>query len=137
MLEFAINDSFQESIQDTPFFQYYGRHPRVPSDIRLPEENPTAHKYLDNIDQAMQQARQRMQAAQQRQKRYADEHRSDLSFKVNDKAHIPLRAVDTKNPLMLDPFTVVRVAYQAKLPDGWRTHGISHVSVYGSVFHRC
>ncbi len=44
VLEFAINNSFQESIQDTPFFLNYGRHPRVPSDIRLPEENPTAHR---------------------------------------------------------------------------------------------
>ncbi len=40
----------------------------------------------------------RMEAAQQRQKRYADEHRSDLSFNVGDKVllsseHIPLRAV--------------------------------------------
>ena len=57
VLEFAINNSFQESIQDTPFFLNYGRHPRVPSDVRLPESNPCAHKYLDNIDQAMRKAR--------------------------------------------------------------------------------
>ncbi len=49
VLEFAINNSFQESIQDTPFFLNYGRHPRVPSDIRLPEENPTAHRYLQDM----------------------------------------------------------------------------------------
>ncbi len=41
-----------------------------------------------------------MEAAQQRQKRYADEHRYDLSFNVGDKVmlsseHIPLRAVGT------------------------------------------
>ena len=38
-----------EGIQDTPFFLNYGRHPRVPSDIRLPEENPTAHRYLQEL----------------------------------------------------------------------------------------
>ncbi|KAL0018121.1 hypothetical protein WJX77_004554 [Trebouxia sp. C0004] len=34
-----------ESIQDTPFFLKYGRHLRVLSNIRLPEENPTAHRH--------------------------------------------------------------------------------------------
>ena len=56
VLEFAINNSFQESIQDTPFYLNYGRHPRVPVDVRLPESNPMAYKYLDNIDQALQKA---------------------------------------------------------------------------------
>ena len=32
-----------------------------------------AHKYLQDMDQAMQNARKCMQAAQQRQKRYAGE----------------------------------------------------------------
>ncbi len=140
VLEFASNNSFQENIQDTPFFLNYGSHPRVPSDIRLPEENPTAHRYLQDMDQAMQNARKCMEAAQQRQKRYADEHRSDLSFNVGDKVllsseHIPLRAVGTRKLLMkwMGPFTVVKVvnevAYQIKLPDGWRIHGVFHVSL--------
>ena len=87
----------------------YGRHPRVPSDIRLPVESPTAHKYL-------QDARKCMSAAQQRQKRYADEHRSDLSLKVNDRVllsteHITLRVVGTRKLLMkwMGPFIVVKV----------------------------
>ena len=103
------------------------------ADIRLPEENPTAHKYLQDMDKAMQNARKCMEAAQQRQKRYADEHRSDLSFKVDDKVllsteHIPLRAVGTRQLLMkwVGPFTVVKVinevAYKVKLPDGLWIH---------------
>ncbi len=89
------------------------------------------------MDQAMQNARKCMEAAQQRQKRYADEHRSDLSFNVGDKVllsseHIPLRAVGTRKLLMkwMGPFTVVNeVAYQIRLPDGWRIHGVFHVSL--------
>ena len=73
VIEFAINNSFQESIGDTPFFLNYGRHPRVPSDVRLLEENPMAYRYPNNIDQAMQKARKCLEAAQQRQKHYADQ----------------------------------------------------------------
>ena len=137
--EFAINNSFQMSIQDTPVVPFcldYGRHPRVLPDIRLPEVNLLLTSTLTRlICQAMQRARQCLQAAQQRQTRYADKHRSDLSFKVNDEVllsteHIPLRAVGTRKLLMkwMGPCTVVRVvnqvAYQVKLPDGRRIHDV-------------
>ena len=55
----------------------------------------------------------------ERQKRYVHEHRSDLSFKVNDEMllsteHIPLRAVGTNKLLMkwVDAFIAVRVVNQ-------------------------
>ena len=105
-LIFAIKNFIQESVQGTPFFLTYDRHPKVPIDIRLPEGNPTALNYVDNcnIDQAMQRATQCLQAAQQRQKRHANQQ-CDLSFKVKDQVllsteHIPLHAVGTKKPLM-------------------------------------
>ena len=49
--------------------------------------------------------------------------------------HIPLHVVGTRKLLMkwMDPFTVVKVdnevAYQVKLPDGWRMHDVVHVSL--------
>ena len=104
--DYAINNFIQESNQDAPFFLTYDRHPRVPMHISLPE-SPTALNYVDtcNTDQAMQRATQCLQAAQQKQKRHANQHKCDLSFKVNDQVllsteHIPLHAVGTKKLLM-------------------------------------
>ena len=105
----------------------YGRHPRVPCDVRLPESNPTAHRYLDDIDQAMQRARKCLEAAQQRQKHYADGHRTQLEFELNDEVllsleHILLRSVGTRKLLMkwMGPFKVVQkvnaVAHELELP---------------------
>ena len=43
--EFAINNAFQESIQNTPFYLNNGRHPRLPSDLNMglkPKKDPAA-----------------------------------------------------------------------------------------------
>ncbi len=33
--DFAVNNAYNESIQDTPFCLNYGRHPRLPTDLNL------------------------------------------------------------------------------------------------------
>lgn len=38
ILEFAVNNSWQESVQNTPFYLNTGRHPRTPDDLNLPTE---------------------------------------------------------------------------------------------------
>ncbi|KAL0028355.1 hypothetical protein WJX77_001592 [Trebouxia sp. C0004] len=58
------------------------RMTRVLEDMLRHFVNP---RYLLDVDQAMQNARKCMEAAQQRQKRYADERRADLLFEVDDK----------------------------------------------------
>lgn len=50
--EFAINNSYQESIKDTPFFANYGKHPRLPDEIRRkekPSKIPQAYDFIKNI----------------------------------------------------------------------------------------
>ena len=64
--EFAVNNAYQASIQDTPFYLNHGRHPRLPSDLtlktRLPEhtgradggtkalKDPKAVDFIGNIE---------------------------------------------------------------------------------------
>ena len=112
--EFAVNNAFQESIQDTPFYLNNGRHPRLPSDLALdlkPKKDPAAYDFVGNIEKALTRARFCLQAAQQRQKRYADDKRIDLQFKVGDAVylsseHIILKAVGARKllPRWLGPF---------------------------------
>ena len=63
-------------MQNTPFYPNNGRHPRTPDDLNLPTENPAANDYVENIADASRKAKTCLQAAQQRQKTYADQKRS-------------------------------------------------------------
>ena len=129
--EFAVNNAYQESIQDTPFYLNNGRHPRLPSDLPLglkPRKNPAAY---GNIEKALTRARFCLQAAQQRQKHYADDKRVDLHFKVGDSVslsseHIIVKAVGARKllPRWLGPFTVLEkvtsVNYTLDIPAHYR-----------------
>lgn len=80
LVEFAINDSWQESIRAIPFAVVYGRRPSLPLDsILRGEEGVAAIKQCDSaaerallIAEEVKHAKAAMEAAQQRQKAYAD-----------------------------------------------------------------
>ena len=46
--------------------------------------NPTAVERTELFHRQIKEATEHLQAAQQRQKKYADEHRRDIQFKVGD-----------------------------------------------------
>ena len=144
--EFAVNNAYQASIQDTPFYLNYGRHPRVPSDLTLSSERKKAVKnaqavdYIGNIEKAIAKAKVCLQAAQQRQKKYADEKRSDVHYAVGDMVwlnsqHVSIKAVGTRKmlPHWLGPFKVLEkpspVNYTLDIPTHYRIHRTFHVSM--------
>ena len=71
--EFAVNNAYQASTQDTPFYLNYGKHPRLPTDLTLSCERKKAVKdakavgFIGNIEKAVAKAKVCLQAAQQRQ----------------------------------------------------------------------
>ena len=71
----AVNNAYQASTQDTPFYLNYGKHPRLPSDLTLSSERKKAVKdakavdFTGNIEKAVAKAKVCLQAAQQRQKK--------------------------------------------------------------------
>eukprot|EP00878_Enallax_costatus_P019840 GHUV01020945.1.p1 GENE.GHUV01020945.1~~GHUV01020945.1.p1 ORF type:complete len:366 (+),score=43.64 GHUV01020945.1:125-1222(+) len=146
LIEFAINDSFHESVQAVPFVLNYGKRPRLPLDLVVPRgeestaECDSASSLAERIQSVVSRAKVHLQAAQQRQKSYADKHRRELQFSVNDEVllhtkNIKLKAVGTRKllPKWLGPFKVTKcvndVAYKLDLPANLKIHPVFHVSL--------
>jgi hypothetical protein len=137
--EFAINDSWQESTGQTPFLLNFGQHPRAASRVFV-GSNMAAEVFVAEMQRLTRHARACLANAQQRQKAYADAHRSDLTFKEGDSvllsaANIRLKTPGARKllPRWLGPFSIVRcvgaVAYELQLPPSLRVHNVFHVSL--------
>ena len=78
-IQFAINNAWQETVQNTPFFINHGRHAKTPLTAWIPQrtdkttENTGSADYAQKMQQIIARARKCMLAAQQRQKRYYDQ----------------------------------------------------------------
>ena len=143
--EFAVNNAFQESIGCSPFYLNYGQHPWTPLSISLDNSGvepqgyvPHAEKFFQHMSHLTARARKCLQAAQSRQKAYADSKRQNLTFVEGDQV-----LLSTKNlllqgsrkllPRFVGPFTITRVvgkhAYQLELPPHMHIHSVMHVSL--------
>ncbi|GJY00834.1 putative reverse transcriptase domain-containing protein [Tanacetum coccineum] len=143
LVEFSYNNSYHASIKAAPFEALYGRKCRSPicwtevgeAQILGPELNQeTTEKII--------QIKQRMQAARDRKKSYADLKRKPMEFQVEDKVMLkvsPWKGVvhfgkwGKLNPRYVRPFKVLEkvreVAYKLELPEELsRVHNTFHVS---------
>ena len=68
LIEFAINNAYHESIQDTPFRVVYGFHPHTPTSIAVPTHVPVAQQWIQQHTERFQAAKKCVQAAKDRQK---------------------------------------------------------------------
>ena len=153
VIEFAINNSYQESIQDTPFYMNYGRHQRIPSDLLLHSKsstskhsrNPDAWNFIRNIERAMERAKVCLKEAQERQKKNADAKRRDLEFSVGEKVWLSSKNIAIKGigarklyPLWLGPFPITEkinaVAYRLDIPPHYALNDSFHVSLLKPVY---
>jgi Chromo (CHRromatin Organisation MOdifier) domain len=148
--EFAVNNAWQDSIQNTPFFLNYGQHPFTPITLAINNRVPQAYKYAQNLQDRIKHAKACLQAAQDRQKAYADRHRREVTFKVGDQVLLSTRNIKLKNPgtkkLMpkyIGPFPITKligksdasgfiahpVSVRLALPAPMRIHPVFHVSL--------
>jgi hypothetical protein len=75
VVEFAMNNSFHEPVRNTPFMLNYGQHPDTPAVTAFRTRHPEVNKFVGRWSEQLAKAKQCLQAAQQRQKQWADKHR--------------------------------------------------------------
>jgi len=143
LAEFSYNNSYHSSIKMAPYEMLYGRKCRSPicwGEIGQRELASTdiVLKATEKIDMI----RERLKAAQDRQKSYADKRRRPIEFDVGD--HVMLKVSPWKgvlrfrkrgklSPRFIGPFKIVarvgKVAYRLELPEELsRIHNTFHVS---------
>ncbi|GJS22527.1 putative reverse transcriptase domain-containing protein [Tanacetum coccineum] len=143
LVEFSYNNSYHASIKAAPFKALYGRKCRSPVCwTEVGEAQILGPELIQETTEKIVQIKQRMQAARDRQKSYADLKRKPMEFQVGDKVMLkvsPWKGVvhfgkrGKLNPRYVGPFKVLEkvgeVAYKLKLPEELsRVHNTFHVS---------
>ena len=148
LMEFSNNNSYHTSIQAAPFEALYGWKCRTPvcwSKVR--ESQLSGPKIVQETTGKIIQIRERLKAARNRQKSYANKRRKPLEFNVNDKVLLKVSLwkgvvwfgkKGKLSPRFFGPFKILRwvgpVAYQLELADEMTgVHDVFHVS----NLHKC
>ncbi|GJW81608.1 putative reverse transcriptase domain-containing protein [Tanacetum coccineum] len=145
--EFHLNKirihSYHASIKAAPYEALYGRKCRSPVCwAEVGEAQLTGPELIQETTEKIVLIKQRMQAAQDRQKSYADRKRKPMEFEVGDRVMLkvsPWKGVvrfgkrGKLNPRYVGPFRVLakvgKVAYRLELPQELsRVHHTFHVS---------
>ncbi|GJR79949.1 putative reverse transcriptase domain-containing protein [Tanacetum coccineum] len=135
--------SYHASIKAAPYEALYGRKCRSPVCwAEVGEAQLTGPELIQETTEKIVLIKQRMQAAQDRQKSYADRKRKPMEFEVGDRVMLkvsPWKGVvrfgkrGKLNPRYVGPFKVIakvgKVAYKLELPQELsRVHHTFHVS---------
>nr|GFC94277.1 putative reverse transcriptase domain-containing protein [Tanacetum cinerariifolium] len=143
LVEFSYNNSYHASIKAASFEALYGRKCRSPVCWNeVGEFHLTGPEIVQETIKKIIQIKQRMQAAHDRQKSYADLKRKPMEFQVRDKVKLkvsPWKGVirfgkrGKLNPRYVRPFKVLErvgdVAYKLDLLEELsRVHNTFHVS---------
>src|SRR6266540_5556479 len=128
--EFSYNNSYQASLQMSPFEALYGRKCRTPlmwSEVG--ERSLVGPAVIRDAEEQVAQVRENLKAAQSRQKSYANNRRRDLEFQEGDYVYLkvsPIRGTrrfqirGKLTPRYIGPYRINEkvgaVAYRLELP---------------------
>ncbi|GJZ37266.1 putative reverse transcriptase domain-containing protein [Tanacetum coccineum] len=143
LVKFSYNNSYHASIKAAPFEVLYEQKCRSPvCCAEVGQVQLTGPEIVQEITEKVIQIKQRMQAAHDRQKSYADLKRKPMEFQVGDRVMLkvsPWKGVirfgkrGKLNPRYVGPFKVLEkvgsVVYKLELPQELsRVHNTFHVS---------
>ena len=131
LVEFSYNNSFHSSIKMAPYHALYGEKCRTPSCwLEAGEKQFMGPEIVHETAEKLKVIRERMLAAQDRQKSYADKKRRPISFDVGDsvllkvsswKGLIRFGKRGKLSPRFIGPFKVLQrignQAYKLELPE--------------------
>ncbi|GMI94535.1 hypothetical protein HRI_003122800 [Hibiscus trionum] len=144
LVEFAYNNSYHASIQMAPYEALYGRRCRTP--ICWAETGQKLLPMLDLLKETTEKVKlicDRLKAASDRQKSYADLKRKEIEFSVGEKVFLIVSSwkkvmrfgwKGKLSPRFIDPYEIVErigpVAYCLRLPSELeKNHNVFHVSM--------
>jgi hypothetical protein len=143
-IEIAHNNSIHTTTKFSPFYLNYGFNPQFPTSLINTIKNcnnATAQEMLQTMDTTMKAAQQNIEFAQQRQKKYADQNRREVIFKVGDEVMLSTKNLKKLlpeqthklNKQFIGPMKIVEVistvAYRLELPSNLKVHDVFHVSL--------
>jgi hypothetical protein len=149
LVEIAYNNAEQSSIGLSPFYFDTGRHPYLPGNLLVNPESTRSQveevdQFLLRQEQSLAQVREHLKKAQDRQAKYANQHRRPTpDFTIGQLVLLNQRNLvnppDQNRPKkkllskFIGPFKVTKkispVAYQLELPPKFRIHNVFHISL--------
>ena len=144
LIEFSYNNSFHASIGMPPFEALYGRKCRSPLYWdEVGERKILGPELVQQTKEKIKLIRQRLVAAQDRQRKYADQHRKDIEFETGDlvllkvspwKGILRFGKKGKLSPIFIGPFEILKrvgkVAYELALPSNLQhIHNVFHISM--------
>jgi hypothetical protein len=149
LLEFAYNNSYQESLKMSPFEALYGRQCKTPVNWDNAVDRITIrHDMLKEMEQQVIQIKKNLKIAQDRQKSYADRKRTPREFNTGDHVYLRVRPRNISlrmggcaklAPQYCGPFEVLErlgpVAYRLALPPIVKAHDVFHFSLLKKYVH--
>ncbi|OAY70091.1 Transposon Tf2-9 polyprotein [Ananas comosus] len=139
MAEFAYNNSYQASIKMAPFEALYGRKCRSPLHwSEVGERLALGPDVLQEAEDKVRIARERLLTAQSRQRSYVDRRQRDLVFQIGDHAFLKvsptkeIRRVGIRGKL--SPRFIGPVSTRST-PNLSGVHNVFHVSVLRKYIH--
>ena len=149
MVEFAINSAKHDSTGFTPFYLNHGRELPTPASMTVGQNDAISSEpeqlaaiTAKRVHEALEIAKTALTAAKERQAEYANQRRTELTFKRGDKVLLSNRninrgktvpGVKKLDHLWSGPFTVTeaigKVAYRLALPTDCKLHNVFHVSM--------